>query len=104
MSDRWATMMIGASVTGRRSLWVVNRVEVGMAKKVHKFANDPEGWRGRLMLASEWTQKVLNTSLARGEGIEWLGMQIGANFEYHPESGPRFVGMQLKGPFTFECG
>lgn len=67
-----------------------------MAKKVHEFANDPEGWRGRLRLASEWSQKVLSTSLARGEGVERMGMHLGANFEYHPEGGSRIVGMHLK--------
>lgn len=96
MSDPWVTMMIGGLIVRQRSLRMINGVEGGMAKKVHEFANDPEGWRGRLRLAAEWTQKVLNTSLARDERIESLGMQIGANFEYHPESGPRFLGLQLK--------
>ena len=67
-----------------------------MAKKVHKFADDPDGWRGRLGLATEWIRKVLGTNLARDPRVERLGMQIGATILYDPEGGPRVAGMDLK--------
>lgn len=64
--------------------------------KMRKFADDPDGWRGRLEVAAERSRRALSTSLARDPRVENMGMQMGLDLKYDPDHGIRVIGMTHK--------